>query len=151
MTGFSHVGVCVTDLDRSTRFYCEGLGFRELFTFPMGPEVEATMGVPGSRFRSRMLVRDDVRVELLAWDEPVVAEPDGMRPMTRTGLTHLCFRVDDPAAVLAAVEAAGGRPLPATRSVLPGAGEGGRDVELVYVLDPDGTRIELMAGTPPLG
>ena len=24
---FSHVGICVSDLERSLRFYCEGLGF----------------------------------------------------------------------------------------------------------------------------
>ena len=23
----SHIGICVSDLDRSLRFYCEGLGF----------------------------------------------------------------------------------------------------------------------------
>lgn len=37
-----------------------------------------------------------------------------------TGLTHLCFRVDDAEPVLAAAEAAGGRPLRDTRSVLAG-------------------------------
>jgi glyoxylase I family protein len=145
---FSHVGVCVSDLERSTRFYCELLGFRELFTFDMGPEVEATMAVPGCRFRSRMLARGDVRVELLEWAEPAVQPGDGEpRPMTRTGLTHLCFRVDDVDEVLAAAEAAGGRALRDTLSVLEGAGRDGADVKLVYALDPDGTRVELMSGT----
>ena len=32
LLGFSHVGVCCSDLDRSTRFYCDVLGFRDLFT-----------------------------------------------------------------------------------------------------------------------
>ena len=68
--GFSHVGVCVSDLERSTRFYVEVLGFRELFTMQMGDEVAATMEIPEARFESRMLLRDDVRVELLHWLHP---------------------------------------------------------------------------------
>ena len=27
MDTFSHFGICVSDLDRSLRFYCDGLGF----------------------------------------------------------------------------------------------------------------------------
>ena len=27
---FSHLGICVSDLDASLRFYCDGLGFTEV-------------------------------------------------------------------------------------------------------------------------
>ena len=111
LLGFSHVGVCCSDLDRSTAFYRDVLGFRELFTVELGPEVAATMEIDG-RFRSRMLARDDLRLELLAWIEPS-AEGDGeRRPMHHLGMTHLCFRVDDVdelGTMAAAAEAAGGR------------------------------------------
>ena len=45
--GFSHVGVCCSDLERSTRFYTDVLGFTEIFTMEMGDEVAATMELDG--------------------------------------------------------------------------------------------------------
>jgi len=151
--GFSHVGVCCADLDRSTRFYCDALGFRELFTVELGPEVAATMEIEG-RFRSRMLARDDLRLELLHWLDRE-ADGDGLRrPMNRLGMTHLCFRVDDVdelGAMAAAVEAAGGAVLAATRSVQDEMGVGGGPVKTMYLTDPDGVRVEVMSGTPDLG
>jgi len=148
--GFSHVGVCVSDLERSTRFYAEVLGFRPVLTMDMGPEVAATMEVEGCEFTSRMLGRGDVRVELLQWRSHD-AEGDGQRrPMTGLGLTHLCLRVDDPEPLLAAAERFGGGAHRETTSELPGMGVDGGPVGLVYLTDPDGVRIELMSGTPEL-
>ena len=153
LLGFSHVGVCCSDLDRSTAFYCDVLGFRELFTVELGPEVAATMEIDG-RFRSRMLARDDLRLELLHWIEPA-AEGDGeRRPMHHLGMTHLCFRVDDVdelGTMATAAAAAGGAVHPATRSVQDGMGVGGGPVKTMYLTDPDGVRVEVMSGTPDLG
>jgi lactoylglutathione lyase len=147
---FSHIGVCVSDLERSTRFYAEVLGFRPVLTMDLGPEVSATMEVEDCAFTSRMLGRGDVRVELLHWRSQE-ADGDGeRRPMTRLGLTHLCLRVDDPEPVLQAAEAHGGRAHRHTTTELPGLGVDGGPVRLVYLTDPDGVRIELMAGTPEL-
>jgi len=70
--------------------------------------------------------------------------------MTRLGLTHLCLRVDDPEPVLAAAERFGGAAHRHTTTELPGMGVDGGPVRLVYLTDPDGVRIELMAGTPEL-
>ena len=153
LQGFSHVGVCCSDLDRSTRFYRDVLGFRELFTVELGPEVAPTMEIDG-RFRSRMLARDDLRLELLHWIDPVAQGEGGRRPMDRLGMTHLCFRVDDVdelGAMAAAAEAAGGAVLPTTRSVHDGMGVGGGPVKTMYLTDPDGVRVEVMSGTPDLG
>lgn len=149
---FSHVGVCVSDLERATAFYREVLGFRELFTMTFGDELAATMEVDGCRFESRMLARDDVRVELLHWLEPPVegAGPAARRAMTAVGMTHLCFRVDSLDDLLDAAERHGGGAHHGTLSVLQGVGEGGGDVRVVYATDPDGTRIEFMEGSPDL-
>jgi lactoylglutathione lyase len=146
---WSHVGVCCSDLERSTRFYCEVLGFRQLFTVELGPEVAATMEVEG-RFLSRVLARDELRLELLQWLEP---EPQGdgtRRSMRLLGLTHLAFRVESLEELWAVAERAGGGVHPQTRSRLVGQGASGGDAELVYLTDPDGVRIELMAGVPDL-
>ena len=149
--GFSHVGVCVSDLEVSTRFYCDVLGFRELFTMEMGDEVAATMEqAPGLRFTSRMLARPDVRIELLQWHEPTATGDGQRRAMTGLGFTHLCIRVDDVDELSAKAVAAGGAVHRETRSVLPGVGDAGADVGLMYLTDPDGTRIECMSGTPDL-
>ena len=149
--GFSHVGVCVSDLDRSTRFYVDVLGFEELFTMDMGDEVAATMEQDGPiSFRSRMLDRGDVRVELLQWISPEGTGDGERRPMDRFGLTHLCIRVDDVEDLADAVVAAGGSVHHQTLSVLDGMGVGGGPVKLLYLTDPDGTRVELMSGTPDL-
>jgi len=141
---WSHVGVCCSDLERSTRFYIDVLGFRELFTVEMGAEVAATMEVEG-RFSSRMLARDDVRLELVHWLEPEAAGERTRRPMTQLGMTHLAFRVDSIDDLWVIAEASGGQAHPETLSRLPGG------VATVYLTDPDGVRIECMAGVPDLG
>ena len=148
--GFSHVGVCCSDLERSTRFYIDVLGFAELFTMELGDEVAATMEQDGIRFESRMLRRGDVRLELLHWLEPEADGDRSRRPMTKFGMTHLCFRVDDIDDLVEAAEKAGGQVHRHTLSELPGAGVGGQSVKLLYLTDPDGVRIECMSGAPDL-
>lgn len=145
---FSHVGVCCSDLERSTRFYTEALGFRHVFTMEMGDEVAATMEQTNIRFQSRMLARGDVRVELLHWLDPQASGPTTRRPMTQLGITHLCFRVDDLESAVAKVEECGGAVHRQTFSQLDGGGA--VPVRLIYVTDPDGVRVELMEGVPEL-
>jgi len=147
--GFSHVGICVTDLDRSTAFYRDVLGFSEVFTAEMGPEVVATMEVDG-HFSSRMMTRGDLRVELLHWHDQPVQGDGARRPMTATGMTHLCFRVDHVDDLREVAARSGGAVHDTTLSVLEGVGVDGADVGLLYLTDPDGVRIECMSGTPAL-
>jgi lactoylglutathione lyase len=149
--GFSHVGVCCSDLEQSTRFYTDVLGFSEIFTMEWGDELAATMELDGIRFESRMLRRGDVRLELLHWLQPDADGDRSRRPMTKFGMTHLCFRVDDIDDLAVAAENAGGQVHRQTFSELPGAGVGGQSVKLLYLTDPDGVRIECMSGAPDLG
>ncbi len=138
---FSHLGICVSDLERSRRFYREGLGFDEVGSHHVGDEFASLMEVPGVELDSTMLARDGVTVELLGFRSPGhVGEPE-RRPMNQLGLTHLSFRVDDVDAAASAVERAGGTVIAGTRTTheVPGA-----TLDFVYCTDPDGTRIELM-------
>lgn len=150
LLGFSHLGICVSDLERSTRFYEDVFGFKQVYSLDFtNGEVANTMERPDA-FTSRMLVRDDVHVELLYWHD-LTPDGDGQRrPMTVKGITHLSFRVDSIDDLFEAAQRAGGAVHRETMSVTAGQGEGARDVELVYLTDPDGVRIECMAGVPDM-
>ena len=140
-TRFSHLGICVTDLDRAQRFYCEALGFVPAEAHEVGEEFGRLMELEGVRLRSQFLRRDGLAVELLCFaSPPCVGEPT-RRPMNRLGLTHLSLRVDDVDAVVARVEESGGAVVSGSRTTM---GEGHTLLDFVYCTDPDGTRIELM-------
>lgn len=147
--GFSHIGIGVTDLDRSIRFYTEVFGFVQLYQLDFdNNEVAATMEQEG-RFRSAMLIRDDIRIELLQWVDVPITGSGQRKPMTELGFTHLSFRVEDVDGLTEAILAAGGTLVESTRTVLGDAADptSGR---FIYLTDPDGTRIELMQNVPDL-
>jgi catechol 2,3-dioxygenase-like lactoylglutathione lyase family enzyme len=136
---FSHVGICVADLDRSLAFYRDALGFAEVGRLDAsGEATETLLGVQDVDLRVVFLARDGVRIELLHYASPGHRGAGEPRPMNALGLTHLSLRVDDLDATVAALEQLGARVLRATRT--PNA---------VFVSDPDGTRIELVAGRLP--
>lgn len=150
LRGFSHIGIAVSDMERSARFYVDVLGFRQLYALDFfGNEVAATMEQDGT-FRSSMLLRDDVRIELLQWVDVPVSGSGQRKPMTELGFTHLSFRVDDIDELSDAVTAAGGTVHHHTLTVLGDDGDEPPPTRLLYVTDPDGTRIELMANVPDL-
>lgn len=150
LLGISHIGICVSDLDRSTRFYVDVLGFSRLYAVDFtGDEVAATMEQAGA-FRSAMLLRSDLRLELLQWLDVPTTGSGTRKPMTEMGFTHLSFRVDDVHELSEAVRAAGGHVIDETLTVLGDDAGGAAPTRLLYVTDPDGTRIELMENVPDL-
>jgi catechol 2,3-dioxygenase-like lactoylglutathione lyase family enzyme len=136
----SHVGLCVSDLERSMRFYCDGLGFERSDGYDLDSSVvaglDAALEVPGPAvLRSQMIVLDGLRLELLHYTSPAVeGRPSSHR--NQLGLTHLSFWVDDLEATADRLVECGGTLMADTRQS-PG-------VELVFLADPDGTRVELM-------
>lgn len=135
----SHLGICVADLERSLRFYREGLGFREVSALDLSGEPSATLlGLPGVSLRARYLERDGARIELLHYPAPGALGDGRPRPMNARGLTHLSFRVEGLDAVVARLVELGGGALAGTRIGNPRVG-----MQAVFVQDPDGTRIEL--------
>jgi catechol 2,3-dioxygenase-like lactoylglutathione lyase family enzyme len=137
----AHVGICVSDLERSLRFYCDGLGFREVGALDLAGEPSATLlELPDVALRARYLERDGARIELLHYPSPG-ATGGGARPMNALGLTHLSFRVSALDACLERLVALGGKPLAHTRIANADLG-----AQAVFLTDPDGTRIELVAG-----
>lgn len=136
----THVGICVSDLERSLPFYRDALGFRELGTLDVaGDEASRLLAIADVKLHAVYLERDDTRIELLFYPErgsPADPEPVAMN---RPGFTHLSFRVDDLEAVTAAIAASGGRVLEETRIDNPRFG-----AKAIFATDPDGTRIELV-------
>lgn len=140
-TTFSHLGICVSDLERSLRFYCEALGFSPAESHVIGDEFGRLMELDGVELRSQFVRRDGMAIELLHFSSPEpVGDPD-RRPMNQLGLTHLSLRVDDIDTVAAAVESLGGTIVGGTRTTFDLAGT---PLDFLYCTDPDGTRIELM-------
>lgn len=138
---FSHSGLCVSDLDVSLRFYTEGLGFDVAEGYDVGDEVAATLEVPlGVQLRSQMIVKDGTKIELLGWTSPAV---HGAPSQTRNhlGLTHLSFEVEDMPAIEARLVALGATVIESTRTHID---MGSATLDLLFLADPDGTRIELM-------
>ena len=138
---FSHLGICVSDLEQSLKFYCDGLGFAVAegydLTDELMPGLANALEVSSPvELRSQMIVRGDLKVELLAYSEPAVTgSPSGSRG--QLGYTHLNFIVDDVDAVAKHLAKFGGTILEHTDT---SAG-----VQILFITDPDGTRIELMS------
>lgn len=139
---FSHVGLCVSDLDRALRFYCEGLGFEQGLRYEVGNEVRDSLEVEGDvRLTSAFISRGHTNIELLGYSSPGVhGEPSNSR--NQLGLTHLSLYVDNLEQAGARLVEFGGIRLDQTYAELPQANGG--VLKLCFFADPDGTRVELM-------
>ncbi len=136
----SHVGLCVSDLDRALEFYCDGLGFDRGERYDLDSTtadgLERSLEVEGHVAVTSQFVRmHGMAVELLHYADP---DPTGAPSTTRAqlGLTHLAFHVDDLEATLTRLVEHGGTVIESTRADL--------GVRLAFTADPDGNRIELM-------
>ena len=138
---FSHFGICVSDLDRSLRFYCEALGFEKAESHAIGSEFAALMDLPDVAVTSQFIRKGTTAIELLAFSDPAPFGDGQRRAVNQLGLTHLSFRVDDVAAVAAKVVELGGAVVESSRTTID---FGGTPLEFVYCTDPDGVRVELM-------
>lgn len=132
-----HPALRVSDLDRAARFYIDALeGHWVTRPFVLeGDFAEMVFGGPrGLRYRVCHIGFDEGAVELFEFLEPALP----CRPIhpTEGNLLHYGMRVDDVAAALERVEAAGGRRL------WPEIAQWG-DASVIYVSDLDENVIEL--------
>jgi catechol 2,3-dioxygenase-like lactoylglutathione lyase family enzyme len=135
----AHVGICVSELERSLRFYRDLLGFSLEHELEVGGEpTDTLLRLRGTKLRALYLSRDGVRIELLHFASPP-APPVRERVMNEHGLTHLSFRVADLDAMLAALRAAGVRVLEDTVLRFPEFRSAA-----CFIADPDGQLIELV-------
>jgi lactoylglutathione lyase len=138
VSAFNHVGQCVTDLERSKRFYCDLFGFeleREI-TPPDAGSAQLLALTSPLGMTAAYLVRDGLVLELLHFAAAGQTQPFRPRTMNEPGLTHISLSVDDVGAVCARVAEFGGE-------VVPGSNIG----SAVFVRDPDGQLVELLPMT----
>lgn len=135
----THVGLCVTDIERSTEFYCSALGFTKIGEMHVDDEASARLlDVADLVLDLVYLERDGFRLELLAYPTVGTTGDSSPRQMNALGFTHLSFRVDDADTLAAAVVEHGGKLLP-DRMVEFGGGNRG-----LMLTDPDGNLLELI-------
>jgi glyoxylase I family protein len=130
-----HVGLRVSDLERSTRFYREAFGARIELDAPVpGDTTEQLFGAePGTTSHVRGIIFDEGAIEIFAFDP---SKPTTPTDQTVANQMHLCLYVDDVHGVAARIEAAGG-------SLLFPPMQWG-EFHFVYTADPDGNVIELL-------
>lgn len=143
--GFMHVNVNCSDLERSRAFYEGALGLvASAHTRPEKPQPGAGFGLAGD-VRWDAYVLDDPRgmgagasLDLLRWEEPApTGAPPGVVPAT--GVHRVAYTVRSLDEAVARAAAAGLHALPAAS-----VPRGERTVRIAWLLDPDGSAIELV-------
>jgi len=136
----SHIGICVSDIHKSTDFYCNVFGFEQVSRVNVtGKEAEKIMQIRDVDLSAVYLERDGTRIELLYFRSPGHHSKEGPKALNETGLTHLSFRVDDLDSTVAAVAEFGGGYLEETRVDM-----AKHHSTSAFVLDPDGLKIEIL-------
>lgn len=136
----THIGICVSEPERSLHFYRDLLGFTFRSELQVAGEPSDTLlQLPDVDLRALYLERDGIRIELLHYRSPGHRGDGTPRAMNALGLTHLSFRVDNLAATRAALQSAGVQILERTHIDIPAF-----EAAAIMVTDPDGTLIELV-------
>jgi catechol 2,3-dioxygenase-like lactoylglutathione lyase family enzyme len=139
ITAIRHVGLVVSDLEKSLKFWCETMGFvvfRQMEE--SGPHIDAMMGLKDVRVTTAKLAAPDgYQLELLCFH----SHPDKQRwsgaPYS-TGFTHIALTVKDLNETLQRLEQFGAS-IPAEPQVSPDG-----QVKVTYATGPEGVLLELV-------
>ena len=141
----SHVGICVRDLDRSLRFFCDGLGF-EVEGFELdsdtAPGLDRSLEVPATvKIVSQFIQNDDDEDRAAALRRAGRRRHAVAAVATSSGSRICRFYVDDLDAATEHLVDCGAtvsrRRAPASASTS------------LFLADPDGVRVELMGALRP--
>ncbi len=135
-----HFGICTADIERSSKFYVDALGFEPLMDVTeIGAPFDALIELPGATLLVQQLRCGDATIELLGLKDHDVSGHGERSPMNQRGFTHMTLVVDDVNATAQRIAQNGGQVHEETRVDSPFG-------ELLFCTDPDGVRIELMQG-----
>jgi catechol 2,3-dioxygenase-like lactoylglutathione lyase family enzyme len=140
--GVSHFGIQVADLERSVAFYRDLLGFELVARWVRDQEyIQELVGYPGVELHVAVfkLPLSDVFLEILEYRN---VSKEAVDPSTANpGTAHLCLYVEDLDAYYQRLSEAGVAFVSAVKSPSVGPNKGGK---AVYMIDPDGIRVELI-------
>lgn len=140
-----HYSHCVSDIERSRRFYTQVLGFEVMAEFDFDdPKTAQVMMVPAAKFKGIFMRRDGMRIELIGFSNPQPLGERRPRFANEIGHSHFTFNVQNLDAVLTELHAHGIEPEPGSRALLH------HGIECCVIRDPDGFPIELV-NSPQLG
>src|SRR5262245_177182 len=135
---FNHVGISVSDIDRSIAFYRDLLGMEQLCdVFPFGGEqFEAIMDIPGVTGRMCMIGKGTLHLELFEFTNSKPKDPE--HPVSDRCYSHFGVEVDDIAATYEKLRAADVRIHSPVITFMGGS------MKAAYCRDPDGNVFEIM-------
>ena len=142
VSGVGHFGIQVADIERSIAFYEQLLGLELVARWTRDQEyIQDLVGYPGVELHVAVfrLPKTDACLEVLEYKN---VERSPVDPRTANpGTAHLCLYVDDLEAVYDRLNDGGVEFVSSVQVPTAGPSTGGR---VVYMLDPDGIRIELL-------
>ena len=145
MTGIHHTAIVTADVERSIRFWRDGLGFAELFDHTFTGDWPALFGAATDQLRSVFLgdpsTPDTGIVELVQFEGAKPGAPPSPAPAFGFFLVSLQRDVDATLAGLAEL----GFDDSVRRIEMPAPG--GKAVAMAVITAPDGVRVELIG--PP--
>ena len=144
ITGISHVGISVVNLERSIGFYRDLLGMRLIQEVPMrGTNYDAIMGLKDTVGRIAVLRMANLEIELLEFKQPPPRPVETGRHVSDQGISHFAIHVEDIAGMYSRLKSAGVR-LHSDLVHFPSCA-----TTAVYFCDPDGNYIEMLEETIP--
>ena len=142
ITGQHHIGITVTDLERSVEFYRDLLGMKLESTAEMeGEFISNVVGVPGTQLKGAYLSAGDLTLELFQYLSPSGGNKKAGLRQFDTGHYHLAFEVDDIQDAYDKLTARG-VPFSEKPQFVPDGPDKG--LGAIYFWDPDGVALEFI-------
>lgn len=142
-----HVGIIVSDMDRSVDFYCNVLGFDVVQRVDLctGETVEKGVGIPGAALKLAHLKLGNTAtiIELLQYINPKSKPISSDAKSNDIGVGHAAFNVDDPDAYYEMLKSKN------VKFISPGVMNSSTGEKFCYFYDPDGAVLEFIK--PPEG
>ncbi len=141
------LGVVVSDIEKSVKFYTEAAGFQEIQGFNVPGDFAKEVGLTdGKPLKVRVLVLGDeptaTKLKLIQFPDSKAKKNDSTYIDSEYGFRYLTIFVTDTNATLARLQKAGVKPIAQGTKQLP---EGlPRDLYLTIVRDPDGNLVEFV-------
>ncbi len=142
ITSYSHIGIQVADLDLSLKFYVGLLGFELVWRWVRTEDyIKVITGYPEVELHAALLRarQGDMLLEILEYRNVDRSPVD--TSTANPGTAHMAFNVKDLVGIYERLSARGVRFVSAPVTPTVGPNQGGK---AVYMIDPDGIRVELI-------